>query len=159
MAADQRREPGGLHVARALFLSAVPNGRRIIWPVQTHAKNPAKYPGLDLQPWRAARDIIEWDDLGKSIFDRAAGAHAVKSLLRMASGFANQPAVLAAGYDAAIKRFIPISDAFHATRAPKFEFTREDFKANPALNAYGKPPAKGKKSGKLLARSERVFIS
>jgi DNA (cytosine-5)-methyltransferase 1 len=53
-----------------LFVLCRRGGGVISWPTQTHAKNPEKglLPGL--QPWRAARELIDWNDRGKSIFNR-----------------------------------------------------------------------------------------
>jgi site-specific DNA-cytosine methylase len=143
---------------RRLFLLALADKQRIIWPAQTHAKTPSKHPGMDLQPWRAARDILDWSDLGEHITERGEGYHAVKSLKRMRSGFTAQDALLAPGYAEAITRVIPIADAFHATRSPKFDVTSEDFKSNPLLKNYAKVPAK-KKTVSPFTLSERVFVS
>ena len=51
------------------FLQARKDGKQITWPQPSHAKVPD--PGLaqNLQPWRGAREIIDWSDLGESIFD------------------------------------------------------------------------------------------
>ncbi len=51
---------------RRLFLRARAHNRRIVWPDQTHAEQP----DLVAQPWRTAREIIDWGDLGSSIFTR-----------------------------------------------------------------------------------------
>lgn len=45
------------------------DGKKIKWPPATHAPaNRAQM--LGLKPWRAAREIIDWSNKGKSIFDR-----------------------------------------------------------------------------------------
>lgn len=59
---------------KRLFIIARRGGRRVVWPVATHA--PAaklKKLGLmfgNLQPWRPAREVIDWSLQGKSIFHR-----------------------------------------------------------------------------------------
>ncbi len=45
------------------------DGKPIIWPKQTHAKNPVDVPEK-LEAWKACGDYIDWSDLGKSIFGR-----------------------------------------------------------------------------------------
>ncbi|SET28061.1 DNA (cytosine-5)-methyltransferase 1 [Pseudomonas sp. NFR09] len=49
-----------------LFMIARCDGRPIVWPEPTHAKNPAK----GQQKWKTAADCIDFTDLGKSIFGR-----------------------------------------------------------------------------------------
>ncbi|MBC2241840.1 DNA cytosine methyltransferase [Listeria booriae] len=56
---------------KRLFLIARKDGQEIVWPTPTHG-NPrleAVQKG-ELKPWRTAAEIIDWTDLGKSIFDR-----------------------------------------------------------------------------------------
>lgn len=63
-----------------LFILARRNGKKIVWPERTHAsrKELAKAAGQPdlfakvgtLKPWVAAREIIDWDLEGKSIFGR-----------------------------------------------------------------------------------------
>ena len=58
---------GDVTTRRRLFVMARRDGRKVKWPVPSHTKSP------DLicdQKWRAAREIIDWDNHGKSIFDR-----------------------------------------------------------------------------------------
>lgn len=56
------------------FLIGCSDGKPLVWPAQTHAKNPeALEAGMfpeKLKPWVPARDIIDWSIRGKSIFDR-----------------------------------------------------------------------------------------
>ncbi|MCU1328401.1 MAG: cytosine-specific methylase [Bryobacterales bacterium] len=54
-----------------LFIMAR-RSRTIVWPMPSHAKRAKNQPGLfgDLKTWTAAREIIDWDIPGKSIFDR-----------------------------------------------------------------------------------------
>lgn len=49
-----------------LFMIARCDGRPVVWPEPTHAKNPAK----GQQKWKTAADCIDFTDLGKSIFGR-----------------------------------------------------------------------------------------
>lgn len=49
---------------RRLFLRASREGR-ISWPARTHSAD-----NDNLRPWRTAREIIDWADLGTSIFKR-----------------------------------------------------------------------------------------
>ncbi|MCP3962390.1 MAG: DNA cytosine methyltransferase [bacterium] len=50
---------------RRLFLQARLDRGDIAWPEPTHSKD-----GGDLPPWKTARGIIDWADLGTSIFAR-----------------------------------------------------------------------------------------
>ncbi len=43
------------------------SGEKIIWPEQTHAKEPGLF---NYHPWRPASEIIDWSIRGESIFDR-----------------------------------------------------------------------------------------
>ncbi|OPB16746.1 DNA cytosine methyltransferase [Pseudomonas fluorescens] len=49
-----------------LFMIARCDGRPVVWPEPTHAKNPVK----GQQKWKTAADCIDFSDLGKSIFGR-----------------------------------------------------------------------------------------
>ena len=49
-----------------LFLVARCDGQPIVWPTPTHFKNPKR----GQKKWRSAAECIDFDDLGKSIFDR-----------------------------------------------------------------------------------------
>lgn len=46
------------------------SGCRIVWPEQTHMREPGLLAGT-YQPWRSASEIIDWSIKGESIFDRA----------------------------------------------------------------------------------------
>ena len=52
---------------RRLFLQAARGGARILWPEPSHAQQPGLFVR---QPWRAAREIIDWSIRGQSIFER-----------------------------------------------------------------------------------------
>jgi DNA (cytosine-5)-methyltransferase 1 len=56
---------------RRLFVQAVRGDRRIVWPEPTHARPGDADLFNDTMPrWRAARDIIDWDCQGQSIYAR-----------------------------------------------------------------------------------------
>lgn len=63
------------------------DGKRISWPMPTHARRPDE--GLSLfpkmKPWKAAREIIDWSIKGRSIFDRKKSL-APKTLQRIYAG-------------------------------------------------------------------------
>lgn len=44
----------------------------VAWPEPTHARNPSKYSiHGDLQPWKAVKEVLDFEDEGTSIFNRA----------------------------------------------------------------------------------------
>jgi DNA (cytosine-5)-methyltransferase 1 len=53
---------------RRLFIQAVKGRKRILWPQITHMDGTENLMGY--QPWRPARDIIDWSIPGTSIFNR-----------------------------------------------------------------------------------------
>lgn len=53
-----------------LFVLCRRGGGVISWPAQTHSRNPEKELIPGLKPWRAARELIDWNDRGQSIFNR-----------------------------------------------------------------------------------------
>ncbi|MFA5790617.1 MAG: DNA cytosine methyltransferase [Caldisericia bacterium] len=62
---------GGATTRSRLFILARRGNKKVNWPDRTHA--PAEdidLFGKHLKPWRAAREIINWDLHGKSIFGR-----------------------------------------------------------------------------------------
>jgi DNA (cytosine-5)-methyltransferase 1 len=63
------------------------DGRKIHWPMPTHQKRDGKNVDLfnDMQSWRPAREIIDWDIKGKSIFNRKKPL-APKTLARIHAG-------------------------------------------------------------------------
>ncbi|MBD8268836.1 DNA cytosine methyltransferase [Pseudomonas fluorescens] len=64
-----------------LFMIARCDGKPIVWPEPTHAKNPTK----GQQKWKTAADCIDFTDLGKSIFGRKKDL-APATLRRVAKG-------------------------------------------------------------------------
>jgi DNA (cytosine-5)-methyltransferase 1 len=53
------------------FLMARSDGKRVHWPDPTHSRSgEADLLGHGRHKWRAAREIIDWSIVGKSIFDR-----------------------------------------------------------------------------------------
>lgn len=63
----------GAHTtSKRLFVQAVRDDQPIVWPMPTHASREtlAKQPGLRLQQYRPAHEIIDWNLPIPSIFDR-----------------------------------------------------------------------------------------
>lgn len=63
---------GDATTRQRFFLLARRGNHRIVWPEQTHSKDADKTGDLfkGLKPWRAAREIIDWNLKGESIFNR-----------------------------------------------------------------------------------------
>ena len=78
---------GDATTRQRFILMARSDKRRVSWPVPTHMRRPDQ--GLELfptlKPWRAAREIIDWDLRGRSIFSRKK-ALAPKTLARIYAG-------------------------------------------------------------------------
>ena len=78
---------GDATTRQRFILMARSDRKRVVWPVPSHARRPDE--GLDLfpslQPWRPAREIIDWSIRGKSIFNRKKPL-ATKTLARIYAG-------------------------------------------------------------------------
>jgi DNA (cytosine-5)-methyltransferase 1 len=78
---------GDATTRQRFILMARSDGKTVSWPVPTHRKRePGKlelFPGL--QPWKAAREIIDWDIRGRSIYGRKKPL-AGKTLARIYAG-------------------------------------------------------------------------
>lgn len=61
---------GDATTRKRLFVQARKDGLPIVWPTPTHSKTGSTDLFGTLQKWRPAREIIDWSDLGKSLFDR-----------------------------------------------------------------------------------------
>lgn len=63
---------GDATTRQRFILMARSDGKRVRWPVPTHRKRDAENNDLfaSEQPWRSAREIIDWSIKGKSIFNR-----------------------------------------------------------------------------------------
>lgn len=63
---------GGVTIRERYFGAFYKPGLPFAWPQRTHAKRPAKGTMFtdDLKPWRAVAEVLDFSDLGKSIFDR-----------------------------------------------------------------------------------------
>ena len=72
---------GDATTRKRLFIQAVRGRRAVTWPEPTHAKAGAG----GLEPWRPARDIIDWRLPGRSIFGRKRPL-AANTLRRIATG-------------------------------------------------------------------------
>ena len=55
---------------RRLFVCAVRGKGVVPWPEPTHTRKPQEDLFGSLKPWRAAREVIDWNLQGQSIFDR-----------------------------------------------------------------------------------------
>jgi DNA (cytosine-5)-methyltransferase 1 len=88
---------GDATTRRRLFVQARKDGRPIVWPSPTHSKTGSADLFGGLRKWRAAREIIDWSDLGPSLFDRAKPL-ATKTRLRIGRGLKRYTGVLAPYY-------------------------------------------------------------
>jgi DNA (cytosine-5)-methyltransferase 1 len=68
---------------RRLFIQAVKGRKRIMWPQITHIDGEDNLMGY--QPWRPARDIIDWSIPGTPVFDRKKPL-AAATIRRIAAG-------------------------------------------------------------------------
>lgn len=75
---------GDATIRRRFFLIGRTDGKKLNWAQATHAQ-PSKAVMLGLLPWRAAREIIDWDLKGRSIFGRKKDL-APKTLARIYAG-------------------------------------------------------------------------
>lgn len=78
---------GDATTRQRFILMARSDGRKVHWPMPTHRKRDGKASDLfdTLQPWRPAREIIDWKIKGRSIFNRKK-ALAPKTLMRIYAG-------------------------------------------------------------------------
>jgi DNA (cytosine-5)-methyltransferase 1 len=69
MAVMNAADYGAATSRERLIIQAVrkSSGEKIVWPEQTHAKDPELF---GYKPWRSAAEIIDWSIPGESIFDR-----------------------------------------------------------------------------------------
>ena len=61
---------GDATTRQRLFIRARRGRKAISWPAPTHQATSETAPLFDAQPWRAAREIIDWDLPGQSIYGR-----------------------------------------------------------------------------------------
>ena len=80
---------GDATTRKRFILQARSDGKPIEWPEASHAKDPAKAAGLFapaiVQPWRTARECIDWSIPGRSIYGRDKPLSA-KTILRIHAG-------------------------------------------------------------------------
>ena len=78
---------GDATTRQRFILMARSDGRKVSWPMPTHQKRNDKASDLfdSMKPWRAAREIIDWDIKGRSIFNRKKPL-APKTLARIHAG-------------------------------------------------------------------------
>lgn len=78
---------GDATTRQRFILMARSDSKRVLWPMPTHTRTVdgklALFPGV--KPWRPAREIIDWDIKGRSIFDRKKPL-APKTLARIYAG-------------------------------------------------------------------------
>lgn len=63
---------GGVTIRERYFGAFWKPGQPFAWPQRTHAKKPAKGNLFadEMKPWRAVAEVLDFSDLGSSIFDR-----------------------------------------------------------------------------------------
>jgi DNA (cytosine-5)-methyltransferase 1 len=78
---------GDATTRQRFILMARSDTRRVRWPVPTHTKRPDAGLGLlsTMKPWKSAREIIDWELKGRSIFDRKKDL-APKTMARIYAG-------------------------------------------------------------------------
>ncbi|MBN9073994.1 MAG: DNA cytosine methyltransferase [Rhizobiales bacterium] len=78
---------GDATTRQRFILMARSDGRKVSWPMPTHRRRDQIADDLfsGAQPWRPAREIIDWSIKGKSIFNRKK-ALAPKTLMRIYAG-------------------------------------------------------------------------
>jgi DNA (cytosine-5)-methyltransferase 1 len=89
---------GGVTIRERYFGAFYRPGQPFAWPQRTHARKPAKGNLFadELRPWRAVAEVLDFSDLGKSIFDRKKPL-VDKTLRRILAGlrkFHTQPQVM-----------------------------------------------------------------
>lgn len=90
---------GGVTIRERYFGAFWLKGEPFAWPQPTHAKKAAKSGGLfsdEMKPWRAVSEVLDFTDLGKSIFDRKKPL-VDKTLKRILSGlrkFHGEPQIM-----------------------------------------------------------------
>ena len=102
---------GGVTIRTRYFGAFYRPGRPFAWPQPTHARRPAKGTLFadELRPWRAVAEVLDFTDLGKSIFDRKRPL-VDKTLRRILDGlrkFHTQPQIMACnspGYCSPVSR-------------------------------------------------------
>lgn len=105
---------GGVTIRERYFGAFWKPGQPFAWPQPTHAKRPAKGNLFQdtLKPWRAVAEVLDFSDLGKSIFDRPRPL-VDKTLRRILVGlqkFHTQPQIMVCnspGYCVDVNRPIP----------------------------------------------------
>lgn len=89
---------GGVTIRERYFGAFWRPGAAFAWPQPTHVKRPQSGDMFkeNLKPWRAVAEVLDFEDLGKSIFDRKKPL-VDKTLRRLLSGlkkFHSQPSVM-----------------------------------------------------------------
>lgn len=89
---------GGVTIRERYFGAFYKPGQRFAWPQRTHAKKAATGNLFqdEMKPWRAVAEVLDFSDLGRSIFDRKRPL-VEKTLRRILAGlkkFHTQPQVM-----------------------------------------------------------------
>jgi DNA (cytosine-5)-methyltransferase 1 len=88
---------GDATTRRRLFVQARKDGLPIVWPEPTHSKAGVVDLFGRLPKWKPAREIIDWSDLGPSLFDRPKPL-SLKTRLRIGRGLQRFGGELAPAY-------------------------------------------------------------
>lgn len=88
---------GDATTRKRLFVQARKDGLPIRWPEPTHSKTGSTDLFGTLKKWRPAREIIDWTDLGPSLFDRPRPL-SLKTRLRIGRGLQRFGGELAPAY-------------------------------------------------------------
>lgn len=80
----QAADYGDPTTRQRLFVVATRGRAGVRWPTPSHAQDPGLFAG-EIERWRPARDIIDWDLAGRSIFGRTRPL-AEKTIERIAAG-------------------------------------------------------------------------
>ena len=146
---------------KRLFLLMKKGDVVLSFPTPTHTRHPEAHP--DRQPWRVARDILDFNDRGNSTFarrdrkGRRIGPHSPNSLRRTRAGLESQlpkrPG--AAAYVKAYDAFLPVAERYAAAMPPTARALESATvkKANKLRAQYGLP-----EGARPLRSAERTQI-
>lgn len=100
-------------IRKRLYVIARRDGRPIVWPDATHAKNPTG----KLKPWRTAAECIDWSIHGRSIFGRKKDL-ARNTCRRVARGVWRYVLANADPFIVPLRGTSPAHQSVHGTNAP-----------------------------------------
>lgn len=161
---------GDVTTRERFFLIARKDGRPIRWPEPTHRK-PAKAGTGErfdpLPPWRAAREIIDWSELGPSMLDRSKPL-SLKTRLRIARGLQKFGGLLAPLYIRLLdlpsedeERFVAgcagaVAEAFILSRNGHND---PNGRARPAADPLATVTSSGSGTGYVVSPAAEPFIA